>query len=98
MKTVKISVTEQDIKEGSRGDCRFCPVALAIGRVIKYGKRISVEYRHLNIIDKSNIPVRYKTCFILPLKVTEFVEKFDLSFTIGLKPFEFDLEFPENQD
>ena len=42
-KKVKINVTEEDIAEGRPYDCKGCPIALALRRVIKAGTRIEVR-------------------------------------------------------
>jgi hypothetical protein len=42
-KKVKINVTEEDIAEGRPFDCKACPIALALRRVIKDNLRIQVR-------------------------------------------------------
>jgi hypothetical protein len=42
-KKVKINVTDEDISEGRPYDCKGCPIALALRRVIKASTRIEVR-------------------------------------------------------
>lgn len=82
-----IMVTDENIKNGNRCDSNKCPVALALRN-------------HFNI---NWIGVTYdirinRNYFTTPDKVLEFIKNFDNRFTdiSSLKPFEFELEIPDN--
>jgi hypothetical protein len=90
MKTIKIVVTEQDIKEGHRGAPDCCPIALAARRHPEF---INASVNTTNIYDgkyDSRKPTKegYLSCR-LPDKAIEFIEAFDDNFIV--QPIEFDV-------
>lgn len=86
MPTIRIEVTQEDIKDGVRGDCYTCPLARAIGRAMDLPGSAFVTLRSLYLDDFTRI------CW-LPVAAAEFVTKFDLAKSAA-EPFSFDLEVP----
>lgn len=80
---MKIEVTEEDIVQGRRCDCKFCPIARvvtrALGREAWVTKGAVYDYS-----DRSARPVA-----ILPNAACNFVVSFDNFLTV--KPFSFEL-------
>lgn len=77
MKTT-IHVTQEDIDEGQIGDCKFCPVALAMGRETES----LWEVGHLRMLRASDQKVL--SC---PFSVITFIIAFDNK--INVTPFSF---------
>ena len=73
--TLKIQVTGKDIKNGKRGDCNKCPIALAVGR--KTGGWASVSDDILTL----------RGVYSVPEEVNYFTEDFDHGKKV--KPFSF---------
>lgn len=83
-----IQVTEEDILAGCRGHACYCPIALAIKRVI--GRPIYVGVTHIYI------KVAHKIIKPIPIKVESFVIQFDgVSDRALINPFEFELPIEE---
>ena len=76
---MKISVTQEDIEQGQRENCNYCPVALAIKRVVK----------------PWDMAVGTSTCginahsYTLPTVAMMFIDSFDKG--LPVQPFEFEL-------
>lgn len=75
---MKITVTQEDIEEGSPNDPCGCPIALAIGRAIQ---RIPAVHHKCIIIRSKK--------YILPAEAQAFVHDFDNE--VEVKPFEFEI-------
>lgn len=87
MKTT-INVTREHIKEGERGVCNHCPVALAIESVCAPRTSVSVSNRAVVLIGAA-ATIR-KT---LPYEVQDFIKDFDTFEKV--RPFSFDLDIPD---
>lgn len=91
-RTIIIDVTADDIKLGTRGWCRTCPVAMAAERAI--GVLVWVNYFNISsgpalwndVVPDWSIP--------LPDSAIEFIHQFDRS-VIPPKPFSFEISIPE---
>ena len=81
-----IQVTQEDIDEGERGHCYYCPVALAIGRTLNRRNFIYVGGQGIRDVAKWVIET-------LPPGVLDFVCKFDNGEPVS--PFSFELEIPK---
>ncbi len=80
---ITISVTEQDIKDGLRGDNCFCPVARATRRVIK--GHLTVESSYMTLRTRKGL-----TCIETPKIVQDFISAFDSGNYV--EPISFELE------
>ena len=84
---MKISVTEQDIKKGFVGECRACPIALAIERATgRVGVAVARTYVNLGEIRATG----YHDLADLPESARSFIQRFDSRNPV--EPFEFELE------
>lgn len=98
---VTINVTQEDIEEGQRGDCRSCPIALAINKCLKNmyfceidGSVFADIYR---VSNNRFVPQRMET-YIINLKdyikqVKSFIKDFDESTPVS--PFTFTVDIPD---
>lgn len=81
---MKVSVTEQDIKEGEKGNCWHCPVALALKRAT--GREVSVRALNWGFKDGAGF-------YDLPQSARLFINEFDrwgkeepFSFEVDIDP------------
>lgn len=77
-----IEVTTADILQGKKDDCRSCPIALAVQRVVKC--LVEVVYRQISL-DGMHLE--------LPEEANGFIFDFDMGHAVG--PFKFDLDIPQ---
>ena len=84
---VYITVTQDDIDKGSRGESCKCPVALALKRAVPHSDGVEV-CEHFFVFHDAG--VRWFTS-LLPLEVVRFVEEFDAGGKV--EPFEFQMTF-----
>jgi hypothetical protein len=82
MSTLVVSVTQDDINNGQRGNPWSCPIALAAKRAL-HEPELSVDGCHLNIEEYGAMV----GCFDLPDECSEFVRAFDDGEAV--QPFEF---------
>ena len=82
-----INVTQRDIDLGKRHDCNRCPVARAMGRVVKdYTVRVGALF--FRLIDlETNLQV---STHDLPIIATYFIHNFDNR--VPVSPFKFKIE------
>lgn len=85
-----IHITEEDIKEGKRGDSCECPVARAVKRNIG-GHKCSV---YPNWRGTALLYVDVSASHSLTVPITQFVNRLMLAFDAGseISPFEFELK------
>lgn len=87
---MEIQVTQQHIRQGTEGNCRDCPTALAINDVLN-------EY-YYTVVRPSSIYINHKTRmyigkeFDTPEEVKEFVRYYDGGYDVT--PFSFNLDIP----
>ena len=79
-----IHVTQNDIENGIKGNCEFCPVAIAMTRA--FGRLVRVWNDHC-LIGYSPV-IRIDT----PAEVADFISDFDAFGEKGLKPFSFEIK------
>jgi hypothetical protein len=77
-----IHVTQEDIDNGVRQDCRCCPVALALKRVAR------IQRVFLGGVSLSPTKIIW-----FPPEVKRFIERFDWRNTV--QPFSFELDIPD---
>lgn len=89
-----IKVTQEHIDRGIIGDCGECPVALAIREVLPFSS-IQVGNNYCEIIDHHSSKI-----VILPDFVLGWITCFDFSLgvSLGVKPFEFELDYEPNSN
>lgn len=90
MKTIKITVTEADIRKGKPKRCRACPIYLAARRAGL--KRFIVGLSRLAIWNPKPCST-LDTLSELPAKAIRFIARFDAGKPV--KPFSFNLKLPK---
>ena len=84
MKSLKIKVTEEDIKNGNRRDNESCAIAQAIKRTIPDATQFSVGRDTVYIHDSATGKYRW---YITSIRAKRFINKFDSGKTV--KPSNF---------
>jgi hypothetical protein len=89
MKTIRVEVTQEDISKGVVGNCRRCPLARAIGRLI--GQKISVA------VSLCYVSFWKGTRRLGPSYLSREAYRFRSEFDCGEKvlPFSFPISIPE---
>lgn len=84
MRTVTVSVTADDIRNGIREDCHWCPVARALTRT--FGEPW--------VAQRDSLRQEVETARIVrsPRAVTDFIVNFDYRWPVA--PFTFTLDIP----
>lgn len=77
--TITVNVTQEDIDEGQRHQCRRCPIALAASMVIPVAGVTDDIY-----VDAENDDI---TFYELPEEAKKFIERFDANAKV--EPFQF---------
>lgn len=80
-----IEVIQDDIDNGQRNRCRYCPIALALSRTT--GKTWEVGYSNCSLMGHYNH-------LHLPDNATAFINLFDGGRTV--RPFSFELEYTQS--
>ena len=78
---ITIDVTQDDIDNGEKAACHFCPIALALNRMTGMSSIIGSTKIHIGEIGQGGA-----TCYTSP-EMREFVWKFDTD--RGVKPTSF---------
>lgn len=89
---IKVSVTKKDIRNGSQGDPRACPVALALNRSLKPLNplaQVNVYPLESELAFEDGQPI---ALFAVPKEVDHFINSFDC-IKDGL-PFDFKVVIP----
>lgn len=79
---MKVKITDDHIRYGQRGNCKKCPIAIALTEM---GYDVRVLHSYVEFFDKHGF-----TEVPLPRIAQDFIERFD-SYE-NPAPFEFDLE------
>ncbi len=83
-----INVTQAHIDRGREGDCRLCPIALAIHDATgDWGYSVSRRY----VLKMSHIENK---SWVLPEKARDFILHFDMG--VFVQPFSFEIDLPES--
>jgi len=80
---VRFRITQKDIREGLGGECRKCPVALAIARRVNQPVFVSPT---------PGINIGHYV-WDMPIKILEFVTRFDWGMLV--QPMSFTLDIPK---
>jgi hypothetical protein len=86
---MKIQVTAKHIKNGQRNDPHFCPVALAIGEILRAPFRCAILHSRCRIYDDTNRGYKLVADFLFSSEITKKIGQFDDNKQV--LPFEFDL-------
>lgn len=81
-----IQVTNEDIANGKRDDCKHCPVALAVKRVLKEDYYCAVDGKYISIYQLNG---RFLQNHYTSVIVLRFITMFDTGRNV--EPFEFEL-------
>lgn len=109
MSLVTISVTDDDIKEGHRCDCYYCPVARAIQRMLKPSsasinqvlaevtpRGVTIIYNTITISDVLGM-THHNLCSLEKIRIPEpatfFINRYDGGHKVT--PFSFELDIPD---
>lgn len=90
---MKITVTQEDIREGARANCLKCPIALALERALKPLLELDIWYRVQ--VNEDNVEITNtgaesgRFAALLPEEAEEFIRRFDNRQPV--EPFEFEL-------
>lgn len=79
-----ITVTQEDIDNGTKGDCSHCPVAMAVARAFPKAFLVEVDTRGFEITLVDGLQ-----CFTSHPSVALFITRFDRGFPV--QPFTFEL-------
>lgn len=86
MKTVRVYVTQKDIKEGVQESPVSCPIALSLRR--EGCTKVDVGTNDVSFILKEE---RGRITYELPLRAKRFIKKFDQKGKGSVKPISFSL-------
>jgi hypothetical protein len=74
---ITIKVTQRHIDHGRRGDCSYCPIALAISEVIAHSPALDGPFwQIIKVFDNADIQIRGRR-YVTSLKATEWMTDFD---------------------
>ncbi len=79
---MKIEVTQEDIRNGQRGNPCECPIAIACHRAFPDASYVRIQ--SIAFIDDRD--------YAMPEESHDFMRKFDLQGPSAVSPFTFDLE------
>lgn len=91
-KTVKFSVTQEDIDSGIQGDVDDCPVALCMARPLGVPVAVGVSDNSDEIWIWINPASDQSGIRSAPFPIADFVDAFDEFGPNGVHPFDFELE------
>jgi hypothetical protein len=91
VRTVRVELTAEDIRDGRRRDCFNCPMSRAIGRAVGARVATGAGVAYITGQDCTNVDL-----VVLPDVVRRFMADFDWGTPARLEPFAFDLEIPES--
>lgn len=91
--TIRVEVTEEDIREGERDNCRSCPIALALQRALPPDVELVTVGRYYArwAFDESKFALWFAAT--LPLQAKRFIALFDDG--MAVEPFAFELFMEE---
>lgn len=88
---VLIRVTQDDIKQGTKGSCTGCPIALAIGRILNPNYYVTVGRSSIMLYAVIRFFCEWR--MEPPKEVSDFIVAFDKRQVV--EPFEFEVDIPE---
>lgn len=89
MRTIELSITQEDINLGKPGECSKCPVALALKRAVPIATFLEVDTRTIYFHEPPNL----RWFAYTPGTVDAFIQTFDNRKPVA--PFQVTLEFQE---
>jgi hypothetical protein len=84
-----------EIKHGKRGDCSYCPIALAIAKALPLGTLHGPYWQQIKVFDNTNIEIRGRR-YVTSFEATKWMTDFDDMKEV--KPVEFILIPHERED
>lgn len=91
---ITIKVNRFHIHKGVKTNCRYCPIALAINKILKKQFKCKVGRLMVDIINPHVGYYNLMSSFKIPNKASNFVDNFDHNQIV--KPFKFDIEINDN--
>lgn len=80
---IAVDVTQADIDNGIRAECKKCPVALALTRVLRKREDAKVHFATVNLRNEA---------YLMPKRARDWIWNFDD--TGDVKPFRFRMTLP----
>lgn len=90
LQTITVRVTDADIRDGEQGECKRCPIALAITRRLSDRADVKVSNRLVRFWDLRDLA--FEQVEVLPEPARRFIYIFDLDGSA--EPFAFPLQVP----
>lgn len=91
---VEVEVTQEDLEQGTPGDCSYCPVARAFERALGYAVEVGQHTFWRRPLRDPLLGLG--EVYQLPVKVQAFIKGFDDANTRDdVTPFKFTVEAPE---
>lgn len=87
---LKVKVTQEHIDQAKRGDCCYCPIALAVrkhGYQTPFVGVVTIYPHGVDIHGNFNLPFKAAR---MPLEAVDFARNFDYGREV--EPFEFEVE------
>jgi hypothetical protein len=94
--SITVKITDYHIRHGKRGDCSYCPIALAIADQIKHSPALDGPFwKIIQVLDNSEINIRGKR-YVTSFEATKWMTAFDDMLEVS--PVEFVLIPHERED
>jgi hypothetical protein len=94
--SITIKVTQRHIEHGKRGDCSYCPIALAIADTINHSPALEgPAWKMISVIDHNEIKIKGKR-YVTSFEASKWMEAFDDMLEVS--PVEFVLISHERED
>src|SRR5690242_13482648 len=90
LRMVTIDVTQEDIDRGNRANCRFCPIAMAIDRLVKPGVEAWIDPWSMAIFQGDKLVADF---LVLSQSMSDFIGLYDAGHYVP--PSRFSFELPE---
>ena len=91
---ITIKIDDFEIKHGKRGDCSYCPIALAIAKALPLGSLHGPYWQQIKVFDNTDIWIRGKR-YVSSFDMTKWMTDFDDMLEVS--PVEFVL-IPHEKD
>lgn len=88
---IRINVTKNDIVNGKKSTCHYCPHALAIQRRVKAPYYVNVFVDEIYIQHSQDEPIEYR--ILIPDRIQDWIWDFDNSMLV--KPTSYTLDIPD---
>jgi hypothetical protein len=92
---ITIKVTQRHIDHGKRGDCSYCPIALAIADAISFSVLDMPFWKTIQVMDNTEVNIRGRR-YVSSFDMTKWMTAFDDMLEVS--PVEFVLIPHEKED